>query len=158
AVAIPSYGIPARRDAQAALYRSLLADRKVLVVLDNARDADQVRPLLPGSSTCRVVITSRNQLTSLVAQEGAGPITLDVLSVEEAAALLVGRLGQDRTTAEADPVAELIGLCARLPLALAIVAARAALNPRLPLRVLADELRDEQIRLDALDAGEPAAR
>jgi len=92
------------------------------VVLDNALDADQVRPLLPGSSTCRVVITSRNQVASLVTQEGARPITLDVLSVEEAAALLAGRLGQDRVAAEPDVVAELIGHCARLPLALAIVA------------------------------------
>src|SRR5207244_12359562 len=131
-------------------------DRQVLVVLDNARDADQVRPLLPGSSTCRVVITSRNQLTSLVVQEGARPVTLDVLSAEEAAALLARRLGNDRVRAEPNIVSELIGLCARLPLALAIVAARAALNPRLPLCVFADELHDEQIRLDALDTGDPA--
>jgi tetratricopeptide (TPR) repeat protein/transcriptional regulator with XRE-family HTH domain len=153
---IPPERIPLNLEAQAALYRSLLANRRVLVVLDNARDADQVRPLLPGSSTCRVVITSRNQLTSLVAQEGARPVTLDVLSVEEAAALLVSRLGRDRVTAEPGTVSELIDRCARLPLALAIVAARAALNPRLPLRVLADELRDEQVRLDALDAGDHA--
>jgi hypothetical protein len=95
---IPPERIPVNLDAQAALYRSLLADRRVLVVLDNARDADQVRPLLPGSSTCRVVITSRSQLVSLVSlviQEGPHPVTLDVLSREEAAALLTRRLGQE---------------------------------------------------------------
>lgn len=153
---IPPERIPVDLEAQAALYRSLLASRKVLVVLDNARDADQVRPLLPGSSTCRVVITSRNQLASLIIQEGAHPLTLDVLSAEEAAALLARRLGHDRITAEPEALAELIAHCARLPLALAIVAARAALNPTLPLRVLADDLRDEQNRLDALDALDPA--
>jgi hypothetical protein len=111
---------------------------------------------LPGSSTCRVVITSRNQLACPVAQEGARPVTLDVLGAGEAAELLARNLGQDPVTAEPDAVAELIGHCAGLPLALAIVAARAALNPRLPLRMLADGLRDEQIQLDALDAGDPA--
>ena len=143
---IPPERIPVNPDAQAALYRSLLADRRVLMVLDNARDSDQVRPLLPGSSTCRVVITSRNQLAGLVAQEGARPVTLDVLDAGEAAELLARHLGQNRITAEPEIVAELINYCARLPLALAIVAARAALNPSLPLRVLADELRDERIR------------
>jgi hypothetical protein len=154
---IPPQRIPCNFDAQAALYRSLLASRRVLVVLDNAHDADQVRPLLPGNSTCRVVITSRNQLASLVAQEGVRPVTLDVLGAGEAAALLAGRLGQDRITAEPHVVAALIDHCARLPLALAIVAARAALNPRLPLRVLAEELQNEQLRLDAPDAGDPAS-
>ncbi|HEV2780881.1 MAG TPA: BTAD domain-containing putative transcriptional regulator [Actinophytocola sp.] len=155
AFAVPPERIPVNLDAQAALYRSLLAVRRVLVVLDNARDVDQVRPLLPGSASCRVVITSRNQLSSLVTQEGARPITLDVLDADEAGALLVSRLGHNRVTAEPDVVAELIDHCARLPLALAIVAARGALNPGVPLRVLADELRDEQVRLDALDAGDP---
>jgi hypothetical protein len=152
---VPPERIPVNLDTQAALYRALLADRRVLVVLNNARDVDQVRPLLPGSSTCRVVITSRNQLASLVTQEGARPITLDVLGATEASALLAHRLGHDRVAAEPDVVAELIDHCARLPLALSIVAARGALNPNLPLWALADELRDEQIRLDALDAGEP---
>lgn len=157
ALEIPPERIPVNLDAQAALYRSLLAGRRVLVVLDNARDVDQVRPLLPGSSSCRVVITSRDQLAGLVTREGARPITLDVLSVQEARTLVARTVGPDRVVAEPDVVAEMIEHCARLPLALAIVAARGALNPNLPLRVLTDELRNEQVRLDALDAGDSAA-
>jgi len=153
---IPPERIPVSLDAQAALYRSLLADRHVLVVLDNTRDTEQVRPLLPGSPTCLVVITSRQQLTSLVAQEGARLVTLDALSPEEATALLTRHLGHDRVAVESDAVAELIEHCARLPLALAIAVARAAAHPNFPLRVLAEELRDEQTRLDALDAGDSA--
>lgn len=153
---IPAERIPVSLDAQAALYRSVLAGRSVLVILDNAKDVDQVRPLLPGSSTCRVVITSRNQLAGLVTQEGIHLITLDVLTAEEAGALLARHLGHDRVTAEPDVITELIVHCARLPLALATVAARAALNPGLPLRALTDELRNEQIRLDVLDAGDSA--
>lgn len=153
---IPAERIPVGLDAQAALYRSVLAGRSVLVILDNAKDVDQVRPLLPGSSTCRVVITSRNQLASLVTQEGIHLITLDVLTAEEAGALLARHLGQDRVTAEPEVIKELIVHCARLPLALATAAARAALNPGLSLRALTDELRNEQIRLDALDAGDSA--
>jgi hypothetical protein len=117
-------------------------------------NADQVRPLLSSSTTCRVVITSRNQLAGLITHEGAYPVNVDVLSTDEAAALLAHHLGRDRVTAEPDVVADLIEHCARLPLALSIVSARVVLNPRLPLRMLDNELRDEQIRLDALDAGE----
>jgi tetratricopeptide (TPR) repeat protein len=157
ALEIPPERIPIDLEDQAALYRRVLVDRKVLVVLDNARDTDQVRPLLPGNTGCRVVITSRNQLASLISHEGAHPVNLDLLSTEEATALLTRHLGHDRITAEPDVLTDLIEHCARLPLALSIVAARAALNPRWPLRMLADELQDEQIRLDALDAGDPTA-
>ena len=150
---IPAKGIPANPNAQIALYRTLLTDRKVLVLLDNAHDAEQVRPLLPASSTCMALITTRNQLTSLTVQEGAHLINLDVLSPEEARALLTSRFGHDRVAAEPEVTAELIELCGSLPLALAIVAARAAMNPSFPLRVWAEELRSER-RLDALDAEE----
>lgn len=154
AFAIPPQRIPASLDAQAALYRSLLTDRHVLIVLDNARDAEQVRPLLPASPTCLVVITSRNQLAGLIAQHGARPVTLDVLTPQEARALLTRHLGLDRVSAEPDAIPDLIDRCAQLPLALAIVAARAATYPGFALRVLVKELADEHTRLDALDTGE----
>ncbi|MGH3911339.1 MAG: ATP-binding protein, partial [Pseudonocardiaceae bacterium] len=156
AFAIPPERIPGGLDAEAGLYRSLLADRRVLVILDNARDADQVRPLLPASPGCLVVVTSRNQLTGLLTQHGAHPLTLDVLTAQEARALLARHLGPDRISADPDAVTDLIDHCARLPLALAIVAARAGTHPGFTLRVLAKELTDEDTRLDALDTGETA--
>lgn len=149
--------VSARLDAQSGLYRSLLAGRRMLIVLDNARDEAQVRPLLPGSSGCAVIVTSRNQLAGLVAAEGAHPLRLDVLAGPEARQLLASRLGADRVAAEAEEVTELTALCARLPLALAIIAARAALRPSFPLALLATGLRDLRRRLDGLDAGEQAA-
>ncbi|MEU2034333.1 ATP-binding protein [Nocardia amamiensis] len=147
--------MPVGTDAQTALYRRLVSGRKMLLVLDNARDSDQVRPLLPDTASCRVVITSRNQLADLITHHGARPITLDVLHTDDATALLARRVGHDRVIAELDVHTDLIEQCARLPLALSIVAARAALNPRVPLWILMGELRDEQTRLDALDAGHP---
>lgn len=147
--------IPTSVQAQARLYRSLLAHRRVLVVLDNARDAEQVRPLLPASPRCLAVITSRNQLAGLIAEHGARPLTLDVLSFPEARALLACHLGAKRVSAEARAITELIGHCGGLPLALAIVAARAATYPGFALGVLAKELAEEHTRLEALDTGEP---
>jgi tetratricopeptide (TPR) repeat protein/transcriptional regulator with XRE-family HTH domain len=149
---VPAQQIPASISAQEALYRSVLADRRVLIVADNARDADQVRPLLPAGPGCLVLVTSRSQLTSLIAGQGAHPVTLDVLADAEAGELLTGRLGAEH----ADPatVARLVGLCARLPLALAVVAARATTRPRQPLSTLADELVNERGRLDGLDGGD----
>lgn len=157
ALEVPAARIPAGLDAQAALYRSLLSGRRMLVVLDNARDAGQVRPLLPGSPSCLVLVTSRSQLTGLVATEDAHPLTLDLLTEAEARELLVLRLGAARLTAEPGSAAELIRLCARLPLALAIIAARASTRPGLGLGVLVGELKDAQRKLDALDAGDAAA-
>lgn len=145
--------IPARTDAQAALYRSLLADRRMLVVLDNARDEAQVRPLLPGSATCMALVTSRSELAGLIVAEGACAFGLDVLNEAEARQLLAGRLGAGRVAAEADAVAELTSLCGHLPLALAIAAARAATRPSLPLATLAKELQSTRHRLDGLDVG-----
>ncbi|MFD8496832.1 ATP-binding protein [Amycolatopsis sp. NPDC059657] len=146
--------IPADLEPRAALYRSLLAERRMLIVLDNARSADQVRPLLPGTPTCLVVVTSRNQLRGLMVREGAYRIALDVLPAEDARALLAERIDGDRLAAEPRAVAELMELCARLPLALSIVAARAASQANLPLAALVHELNDERHRLDALDLGE----
>jgi DNA-binding SARP family transcriptional activator/tetratricopeptide (TPR) repeat protein len=155
ALGIQADQIPADIDAQACLYRSVLADQRVLIVLDNARDSDQVRPLLPASPGSLAVVTSRSQLAGLVAVEGARPLTLDVLTEAEARELLSRRLGAEQIadTAAAD---ELIRLCARLPLALAIAAARGATRPGLPLAAVTAELRDAHGQLDTLDAGDAA--
>ena len=137
-------GVP----AQAALYRSLIAGRRVLVLLDNARDAAQVRPLLPGSPGCLVIVTSRNDLAGLVAADGAYPLSLDLLTQAEASDLLAGRLGEARVASEQAAVGEIIDRCARLPLALAIAAARAAARPGFPLAEIAAELRGATDTLD----------
>jgi tetratricopeptide (TPR) repeat protein len=157
ALGVPAGQAPASLEAQTGLYRSLLAGRRVMIVLDNARDAAQVRPLLPGSAGCMVVITSRTPLTALAAGPGARLISLDLLTEEEATGLLATRLGHARLAAEPAAAAELAALCGRLPLALAITAARAAARPELPLSAFAAELRDAGPRLDALDAGDPAS-
>jgi DNA-binding SARP family transcriptional activator/tetratricopeptide (TPR) repeat protein len=155
ALGVEQQRIPADLDAQAALYRTLLADKKILVVLDNARDPDQVRPLLPGTPGCLVVVTSRNQLSGLVAADGAHPITLDLLTQSEAQELLAHRLGSARVAGEPDAVDELITRCARLPLALAVASANAAAHPHLPLHTVATELRNTHDRLDILAGGDP---
>ncbi|MGW7384547.1 BTAD domain-containing putative transcriptional regulator [Streptomyces sp. NPDC054794] len=154
ALGVPPMRIPAGLDAQAALYRSMLAERRVLVLLDNARDADQVRPLLPGSPGCLVIITSRNQLTGLVVGEGAHPLTLDQPTPAEAHDLLARRLGSARLVAEPQAADEIIRQCARLPLALAIVAAHAAAHPRFPLSAIAEELAYSHGSLDAFAGGD----
>jgi len=147
--------LPASLDAQVALYRSLLAGRRMLVVLDNARDAEQVRPLLPGSPTALALITSRDQLPSLVANDGAHPIAVDLLSNADAGRLLERRLGTERVAAEPVAVDEIVALCAGLPLALSFVAARAAIHPHFPLAALAGEIRETRSGLDAFDGGDP---
>lgn len=154
ALGVASNAMPADTDGQAALYRSLVTDRRLLIVLDNARDTAQVVPLLPGSPACTVLVTSRNQLAGLTVTHGARPLTLDILSGTEARELLTGHLGQERVDAEPEAVSTFVDRCAGLPLALGIVAARAVIQVRLPLRALAEELQDTSTRLDALDAGE----
>ncbi|HEY0542673.1 MAG TPA: BTAD domain-containing putative transcriptional regulator [Actinoallomurus sp.] len=153
---VPPERISATLEAQVGLYRSLLAGRRVLVVLDNARDAEQVRPLLPGAPGCMAVVTSRNQLAGLVASAGARPMTLDLPTEAEARDLLAHRLGPDRLAAGRAAVSEIIALCARLPLALAIVATRAAMQPAFPLAVLADELREARGGLGEFAGPDPA--
>jgi DNA-binding SARP family transcriptional activator/tetratricopeptide (TPR) repeat protein len=148
--------IPAGLDAQAALYRSLLADQRMLIVLDNARDPAQVRPLLAGGPGCMVLVTSRNQLTGRAVADGAHLLTLDVLTEAEARDMLACRLSPGRVTAEPAAVTELTALCARLPLALSIAIARAAGRPGLPLATLTAELRGTLARLDALGTGDAA--
>ncbi|MFE0524301.1 BTAD domain-containing putative transcriptional regulator [Streptomyces sp. NPDC058954] len=149
ALGVPPQRLPAGLEAQTALYRSVLAERRVLILLDNARDAEQVRPLLPGSPGCFVIVTSRNQLTGLVAGEGAHPLTLNQLTPAEAHEFLARRLGATRLEREPGAVDEIISRCALLPLALAVVAARAATHPDFPLSAIAEELRDSDDSLDA---------
>ncbi|MFB6720503.1 BTAD domain-containing putative transcriptional regulator [Kribbella sp. NPDC056345] len=145
--------MPMGLDAQVKLYRSQLAGQRVLIILDNARDAEQVRPLLPASETCFVVVTSRSRLTGLVA---ADPVKLDPLATHDAQTLLANRIGRDRVLADPEAARAIVDLCARLPLALAIVAARAAVQPGFPLIALANELAVGRDRLAAFD-GEDAA-
>ncbi|MER6961322.1 MULTISPECIES: BTAD domain-containing putative transcriptional regulator [unclassified Streptomyces] len=156
ALGVPPQRIPAEPDAQTGLYRSLLAGRRVLIVLDNARDAEQVRPLLPGSPGCLVVVTSRDRLLGLVTAEAARPLTLDRLPDAEARESLTRRLGADRVLAEPGAVDEIVARCAGLPLALAVVATRAAAHPDFTLAAIADELRTTHGSLDAFTDADPA--
>ncbi len=154
ALGVPPHRIPPGIEGRSALFRSLLDHRRMLIVLDNARNVAQVRPLLPGAPGSLVVVTSRNELTGLVAAEGAVPLTLDVLSEAEAYEMLARRLGPDRVAAEPAAADEIIAACARLPLALGIAVGRAAVRPKRPLTELAAELHDARSRLDALEAGD----
>jgi tetratricopeptide (TPR) repeat protein len=172
ALGVPAAQIPPGAQERCGLYRSVLAGRRVLMVLDNARDAAQVRPLLPGSPGCLVVVTSRSSLAGLAAAEGARPLRLGPLGAEEGVRLLTARLGPERVAAEPEAVAELAARCGHLPLALAVMAARAAADPQLPLVALAGQLARAataeavaaghlpggagQGRLEALETGDPA--
>jgi hypothetical protein len=156
ALQVPNEHIPASIEGQASLYRSVLAGKRMLVVLDNAGGSEQVRPLLPGRPGCLVLVTSRSRLTGLVAVDGALSVMLDELGENEARELLERRLGLDRVAAEPDAASDIVRLCARLPMALSIVAARAAVRPCLRLTALASELGDRRTRLDAIDTEEAA--
>ncbi len=154
ALGVPPRQVPATLEAQTGLFRSLLEGKRLLLLLDNARSTEQVRALLPGCPDCMVVITSRSQLTGLVAAEGARPLPLDVLSGPEARELLAHRMGQDRVAAEPAAAAELIRASAGLPLALSVTCARAVTRPGVALADLAAELRDARGRLDVLETGD----
>jgi DNA-binding SARP family transcriptional activator/tetratricopeptide (TPR) repeat protein len=157
AMRVPPQRIPAGLDAQLDLYHSLLVGRRILLVLDNARDAEQVRPLLPAAGSVVTVVTSRNQLTGLAATDGAHLVALDTLPRVEAGDLLAGRLGAGRVAAEQGAVKAIVTACAGLPLALSIAAARAQ-QTGFPLATLATELGDAENQLDALDTGDPATQ
>lgn len=134
--------VPDSLVSRSALLRSLLTGMQALMVLDDAASADQVRPLLPGSRGCVVLVTSRDSLSGLVAAEGARPLLVDTLSEAESLTLLQRRLGPARAVAEPDAMREILARCEGLPAALVAVATRALTDPRLPLSVLADELRE----------------
>jgi DNA-binding SARP family transcriptional activator/Tfp pilus assembly protein PilF len=152
ALGLAGQEIPPGEDERAAAYRSLLDGRRLLVMLDNAASVEQVRPLLPGSSSCLVVVTSRDSLAGLVARHGARRLDLDTLPLADAVGLLRTLIG-DRVDAEPRAAAALAGQCARLPLALRVAAELAAASPGSLLEDLAGELAGEQRRLDLLDAG-----
>jgi DNA-binding SARP family transcriptional activator/Flp pilus assembly protein TadD len=151
ALGVRGQDIPPEVDERAALYRSMLAGRRILVVLDNARSAEQVRPLLPSTATCAVVVTSRDVLAGLVARDGAIRLDLDLLPLDDAVSLMRVLIGQ-RVDAVPDAARALAERCSRLPLALRVAAEWAAARPGVPLAALAEELAGQR-RLDLLEAG-----
>lgn len=143
--------VPESVPAAAALFRSLTARRRLLVVLDNARDSATVRTLLPGGADCVTLVTSRHRLEGLIASDAARPVPLDTLETDDGTALLAGVLGEERVLAEPVAARRLSELCGGLPLALRVTAARLAGRPRRTLAALAGELADERGRLAYLD-------
>ncbi|MET0136590.1 MAG: BTAD domain-containing putative transcriptional regulator, partial [Kibdelosporangium sp.] len=154
---MPSERIPTELDAMVALYRSQLAGRRILIVLDNARTAEQVRPPLPGRPGCVVVVTSRDTLAGLAALDGAYPVTVQPLTPDESATLLGRILDDDRVRTERAAVAELARRCGHLPLALRLAAARLSTQPQHSVRALLSWIRQRD-RLSALQVpGDPLA-
>jgi DNA-binding SARP family transcriptional activator len=147
--------IPAALEEREALYRTRLTDRRVLILLDGARDAAQVRPLLPGSASCAVIVTSRRRLADLA---GSRLVDLDVLDDEEALSLLSTIIGEERADAEPGPVREVLAACAGLPLAIRIAGARLASRRGWAVSTLARRLADQRRRVDELTAGDMAVR
>ena len=147
--------VPARDDERAALYRTTLTGRRVLILLDNAKDAAQVRPLLPGSSSCAVLVTTRNRTSDLASMRF---VDLNVLEDTEALALFSRVVGEGRAAAEPDATAEVLVACAGLPLAIRICAARLAARRQWRIATLAGRLRNQHRRLDELKTGDLAVR
>jgi tetratricopeptide (TPR) repeat protein/transcriptional regulator with XRE-family HTH domain len=158
ALGVPPDVLPKELDELAARYRGLLAGRRALVVLDNASSAEQVRPLLPASASCLVLVTSRDRLAGLVAAEGAQVLMLDVLPPSEALDLLSRTIGSGRVSAEPEAAGEVVRLCGCLPLAVRIAGARLATRPGMSLAALAERLSDERGRLGELSAGDVGVR
>lgn len=152
ALGVSDADLPRGTEDRGALFRELTASRRLILVLDNARDEEQVRPLLPASTRCLTVVTSRSQLAGLVAMEGARPVGLDVWTREEALSALSARVGEERVRAEPEAAAALVEVCGHLALAVSIVAAQVSATPRLPLRMAVRELRGTGPLLDALSA------
>lgn len=149
---VPAAQVPVEQERREAMFRSLLADQHMLLILDNAAHSAQVRPLLPGASGCLVVVTSRDDLSGLVVQQGALRVNLTTLPKRDAVALLRVATAQYRARDRRADLEELAGLCARLPLALRIAAERAAGRPSMPLGELIGDLRDESALWNVLTA------
>ncbi|WP_344098137.1 NB-ARC domain-containing protein, partial [Streptomyces stramineus] len=158
ALGVAPLRIPESANAAAALFRSLVADRRLLVVLDNARDSEQVRPLLPGGPRCVTVVTSRNRLGGLIATDAARPVPVDILGPEDGTALLAGVLGKERVLAEPVAARRMAELCGGLPLALRVAAARLADRPGWALSAMNTELSDTTRRLSLLDVEDTGVR
>lgn len=156
ALGVPPGEVPSGFGAQVGMYRSLLAERRMIVVLDNARGADQVRPLLPAAAGCLTIVTSRDQLLGLVASGAVRAWRLDALPARESLDFLARRLGRRRVQTQPDAAGALAELCGHLPLTLAVVCARAAAHPGTPLADLVAELRESHGSLDAFETGDAA--
>jgi DNA-binding SARP family transcriptional activator len=157
ALGMTASAMPTDLDARAGALRTLLSGRRMLMVLDNARDFEQVKPLLPGTSGCLVIVTSRNTLSGLLAATGAQYLHLGLLDGPEAYEFLIGRLGPARVGAEPEAVRAIVQHCGRLPLALAIVAARANLHPDFALADIAAQLQAASGSLEGFVGVDPAA-
>ncbi len=142
ALGVAPAAMPVEEHARAALFRTLVAGRKILIVLDNAAGIEQIAPLLPGSPTCAVLVTSRRRFARLINVHGARHLALDVLSQQDARAVLAARIGRTRIAREPEAADQLISVCGRFPLALSVVAGRAAAHPDLALSSLVAALRD----------------
>jgi DNA-binding SARP family transcriptional activator/tetratricopeptide (TPR) repeat protein len=149
--------VPGDLDEAAAQYRSLLAGKRMLILLDNAASASQVRPLLPGAQGCLVLVTSRSRLPGLISKDGAVWLSAEPFTESESVTLLRKVLGSQRVSAGQAAAVRIAGRCACLPLALRVAAERAAHRPWLSLDRLADELTSERDRLDALTLGDDEA-
>jgi DNA-binding SARP family transcriptional activator len=155
ALGVPRSELPDRWQARAALYRSALDGRRILVVLDNVRDAAQVRPLLPGTAGCAALVTSRGRMVDLA---GAHLVDLDVMSPEEAVQFFTGVVGAERVADEREAVLDVVAACGFLPLAIRIAASRLAARRTWTVQVLAARLADERRRLEELRAGDLAVK
>ncbi|WP_436535619.1 AfsR/SARP family transcriptional regulator [Actinoplanes sp. HUAS TT8] len=153
ALGLPAGSVPQGVESRSSLFRSVVADRRILIVLDNVRGVEQVRPLLPGSPGCMVVVTSRSRLPELVTAHGARTLSLGLPSMAESRAAMAERLG-GLAWREPKALDEIVQRCGRLPLAMAIVGGRAAATPDSPLSVIAAELRTAGENLDAFDDGD----
>ncbi|MFJ6675928.1 ATP-binding protein [Actinosynnema sp. NPDC091369] len=157
ALGVPGNLVPADLDARSALFRSLLAGRRFLILLDNAASPAQVRPLLPGTAGCLVLVTSRDKLAGLVSRDGARRLRLDILPLDEAVSLLRDLTQEYRPQDDDEDLTQLARLCARLPLALRIAAERAIGKPQTSLQDMITELRDESSLWDALGSDDSDA-
>ncbi|MER5427082.1 AfsR/SARP family transcriptional regulator [Streptosporangium roseum] len=152
---VATESIPQDMEEKTSLYRSIISEKRLLLILDNAKDPEQVRSLLPGSSSCKVLITSRDSLRGLAATHDVHTIRLDILADEEAQTLMIALLGEERVANDVYAVAEITRLCGRLPLAIRIASAQLVSQPSLTTREFADRLRNGNRLIDLEFAEDP---